>query len=276
MKKRDLVQDGKKLNWKGFGISKAQIEKNNEDSLEPFSFKILNGSTAIIDINRFFIYPKEPDFKKFLKNSFSSIENEGIQNLILDLRGNEGGIEKYGVWLYQYLAKEDFDYYDFISVKPNKKLNFENHTSKIFKVLNSFSKNFESGYRFTKSMGLKSHKPAKQAFSGELIVLIDGQSFSVTTEFAARVKSDQRGYFIGQETAGGHELNSSGFFTIITLPNSKIDLGVPRLGFHMADLKPIQSFNRGILPDLEVIPSVADIYSGKDPVLEKAIQKASN
>jgi hypothetical protein len=94
----------------------------------------------------------------------------------------------------------------------------------------------------------------------------------VTTEFSSRVKSDGRATFVGVETAGGAEVNSSGFFTIITLPYSKIDLGVPRLGFHMADLDPKMDKNRGIIPDILLAPTAEDVLSGKDPVMERALQ----
>lgn len=267
----ELVHQGKRLIWNGKGVEKNQIEANYPSKDQPLSFRMTNGWTGIMKINRFFSYKGEPDFKQFLKNSFKSLENEGISNLILDLRGNEGGNEKLGIELYKYLALDAFDYYDFVTSKPNQKVDFEHSTSKIFRMANSFSKEKDGKYLFTKAP-YKTEKPYKNAFKGNLIILIDGQSFSVTTEFASRAKSDRRATFVGVETAGGAEVNSSGFFSIITLPHSKIDLGVPRLGFHMADLDPKMDKSRGIIPDVIMAPSAEDLLSGKDPVMEKALQ----
>ncbi|SDA91930.1 hypothetical protein SAMN03080617_03484 [Algoriphagus alkaliphilus] len=77
---------------------------------------------------------------------------------------------------------------------------------------------------------------------------------------------------VGEETAGGAEVNSSGFFTIVTLPHSKIDLGIPRLGFHVANLNPAMPKDRGIIPEHLVSPTAEDIESGKDPIFEKALE----
>lgn len=267
----ELIQQGKMLNWKGKGVEKSQIEANFKAEDTPFSFSMTNGWTGILKINRFFFYKDEPDFKQFLKNSFESLKDQNISNLILDLRGNEGGLEKLGIELYRYLAQDEFDYYDFVSTRENQKTAYPSHTSKIFRMLNSFSKEKNGSLRFTQAPGLKTYKPYKNRFNGNLIVLLDGQSFSVTTELAARVQADGRAHIVGEETAGGAEVNSSGFFTIVTLPHSKIDLGIPRLGFHMANLNPAMPKNRGVIPEHLVIPNAEDLFIGKDPVMEKAL-----
>ncbi|MBC6367862.1 S41 family peptidase [Algoriphagus sp. AK58] len=268
----ELIHEGKSLTWEGKGVNKSQIEAGYPQEDTPFSFRLTNGWTGVLKINRFFSYKHEPDFKQFLKNSFNSLQEENICNLILDLRGNEGGFEKLGIELYRYLAQDEFEYYDFVSTRENQKTAYPSHTSKIFRILNSFSKERNGSVRFTKAHGLKTYQPYKNRFNGNLIVLLDGQSFSVTTEFASRVQADGRAHFVGEETAGGAEVNSSGFFTIVTLPNSKIDLGIPRLGFHMANLNPQMPKNRGIVPNHTVIPVAEDLHSGKDPVMEKALE----
>ncbi len=267
-----LLDQEKVVTWTGKGVEKSQIEANYISEDTPFTFRMTNGWTGIMKINRFFSYKHEPNFKQFLRNSFGSLKDENISNLILDLRGNEGGFEKLGIELYRYLAQDQFEYYDFVSTKKNQKTAYPSYTSKIFPMLNSFSKEKNEILRFTKAPGLKTYKPYKNAFNGNLIVLLDGQSFSVTTEFASRVMADGRAHFIGEETAGGAEVNSSGFFTIITLPNSKIDLGIPRLGFHMASLKSSMPKDRGILPEHEIIPTAEALLHKKDLVMEKALE----
>ncbi len=253
------------------GVKKEQIESKYLPEKTPFSFEIKAGSVGILTINRFFTYPGEPDFKRFLKKTFMEIQNQGIEKLVLDLRGNEGGNEKLGIELYRYLALKPFEYYAKVTTRPNQSVAFEASTSRLFKLANSFSKkNSEATYfRFSPS-GLQ--KPHANAFHGELLVLVDGQTFSVATEFSARVKADGRATFLGEETAGGAALNSSGFFTIVTLPHSKIDLGIPRLGFHMANLPSAIDSERGIVPDLQIAPTTEDKLLGTDPVIKKALE----
>ncbi|MDP2042920.1 MAG: S41 family peptidase [Algoriphagus sp.] len=267
-----LVHQGKSLIWTGKGVEKSQIEANYPSEDQPFSFRMTNGWTGIMKINRFFSYKHEPNFKQFLKNSFESLKDANISNLILDLRGNEGGFEKLGIELYRYLAQDKFEYYDFVKTSKNQKTPYPTQTSKVFRLLNSFSKEKNGKVHFTKAPGLKTYTPHKNRFDGNLIVLLDGQSFSVTTEFAARVQADGRAHLVGEETAGGAEVNSSGFFTIVTLPHSKIDLGIPRLGFHVANLNPAMPKDRGIIPEHLVSPTAEDIESGKDPIFEKALE----
>ncbi len=258
------------------GVSKAIIDdfmkRSSAADKSPFTFSMIDNKTGWMDIDRFFSYHGEPDFKKFLKKSFSELKNRNAQNLVIDLRGNEGGNEDLGIELYKYLALEPFRYYDKISVKKQGKEDFDEDKSFIFKCINLFVSRDKNTLPKSFQKGLKSQKPFNDAFRGKVFLLIDGQSFSVTTEFASRAKSDGRAVIIGQESAGGYALNTSGFFSVVTLPNSKIVLGVPLMGFNMSVSPDRNPVDRGIVPDnvIEILPS--DIVKSADPVRDFTIR----
>ena len=271
----ELLVDGKIRNLSFEGVSHNQIKAHQDKKPEPenpFRFEILESNTAWLDIDRFYAYPNEPDFQKFLKASFEEIQKNNISDLVIDLRGNEGGNESWGIELYKYLAESPFSYYERISVKKKEKLDFEANTSFLFKLASLFNKNGENGREFTFQKGLKMQKPYKNAFRGNVFLLLDGQSFSVTTEFASRFKSQKRGAIIGTETAGGYAMNTSGFFSIVNLPHSKIDLGIPLLGFHMAGLTESNPKDRGILPDYAIETHAENIQNGIDPVRDFSLE----
>jgi hypothetical protein len=229
--------------------------------------------TAVLTIEHFWTGKEEPKFKTFLAETFKQIKAKNVQHLVLDLRGNEGGEEKYGVWLYQYLAQKTFRYYDHISVRQKKAYSFPAWTPKLYRMFRWLAvKKKGEGYVFTKQQGLKTQQPRRDAFGGKLYVLINGGSFSVTTEFAARVHADGRGIFIGEETGGAYEGNSSGIFAITQLPHSKIDLGIPMFGFHMANLPAGLQRGQGIRPDQIITPTIQDVLTGNDPAMQYAQQ----
>ena len=240
----------------------------NRAEEEPFRFELIDSTTARLDINRFFTYPVEANYHKFLKNAFRKIESSEVTDLIIDLRGNEGGNENWGIDLYRYLAEKPFRYYDKITVKKKEKSDIKFSMPLKYRAASIFNRDREGVTEFTVSKGLKTNKPLKNSFPGKTWLLLDGQSFSVATEFASKAKSDKRCSVVGTETSGGYSLNSSGFFTIVNLPNSGIDLGIPLLGFHTAVENENNPADRGVLPDYPVPPGQKLLARGKDHMLE--------
>ncbi|MDO1446358.1 S41 family peptidase [Rhodocytophaga aerolata] len=248
---------------------KDYVQAHKPASQLPLRLAIDETKTAVLTIERFWDDKKEQKYKPFIKDAFRQLKKENIQHLILDVRNNEGGNEPFGVWLYSYLAKQPFRYYDHIKVARKEKYSFHAWVPKIYtKVIRKYMlKKTDDGYVFTFPKGLKTSKPKRNAFGGDVYVLINGNSFSVTTEFSARVHADGRATFVGQETGGGYRTNSSGMFTILQLPHSKIDLGIPMFGFHMANVPDYIRHGQGIEPNHTIVPTIEDILTKKDPIL---------
>lgn len=267
----EIEKDGVtgRYNLKGADLGDIRsYQKKDEAEEEPFRFELIDSATAWLDINRFFTYPGEANYHKFLKNAFREVESSNISDLILDLRGNEGGNENRGIELYRYLAAKPFRYYEKITVKKKEKSDIKYNLPVVYRAASIFNRNRNGVTEFTVSRGLRTNKPFKNSFPGKTWLLVDGQSFSVSTEFASKAKSDKRCIVVGSETSGGYSLNSSGFFTIVNLPNSGIDLGIPLMGFHTAVEQEINPPDRGILPDHPVKFSHDHLDDDKDHMLE--------
>ena len=264
---------------------KAYVEAHKPAPQSSFRLTFTDKQTAVMTIEGFFNEGNGVKYKQFLKDAFRKIKAKNIQNLVLDLRNNEGGEEPLGVLLYSYLASKPFRYYDHISVRQKKKYSFPAWTSKLYRMAKFMVvKKRGDGYVFTAQRGLRITKPRSDAFQGKLYILLNGNSFSVTIEFATRVHADRLSQpgiatFIGQESGGGYKLNSSGIFTITQLPNSKIDLGIGMFGFNMANVETYPYTDRGIIPDHIVAPTADDILKHHDRVMDytlKLIQSSTS
>ncbi|GAB3505071.1 S41 family peptidase [Spirosoma knui] len=252
---------------------KQYVEAHKPAGQKPFRLTFADQQTAIMTIERFWSDKKEQDFHKFLKEAFRELKEKSVRNLVLDLRDNEGGEESWGVELYTYLAEKPFRYYDHISVRQKKGFSFPAWTSNLYKKMKWLAvKKRDNGYIMTMLPGLKTKKPNRDAFRAKVYVLLNGNSFSVTTEFAARVHADKRATFVGQESGGGYKVNSSGIFTITQLPNSKIDLGIGTFGFNMANVPADIREGQGIIPDHAVAPTIDDILNHRDPVMDYTLK----
>ncbi len=252
-----------------------QLEKEKESQKPkqlPMRLTYKDHSTAVLTIDNFNIYKDQMDVKKFYQDTFWQINAKNIQNLIIDVRGNEGGIDRWGSLLYSYLSDKPFRYYNKVQVAQKKKFSFAEHIAwvpKEFPIYRRFliTKSKDGHYTFPFKKNLKEQKPQRHPFTGNVYILTDGYSFSVTSEFAAIAHHNKRATFIGRETGGGYYGNTSGFFVVAVLPNTGIEVATPQWDYHMAvSGYPYQ--DRGVLPDHEVVPTIDDILQKRDAEME--------
>jgi hypothetical protein len=251
---------------------KQQLEKTIKS--EPYSLTFPMEKTALLTISSFWMDRKDMDFDKFLKKSFHEINLKETTHLVIDLRDNEGGKDTRGALLLSYLMDKKFRYYDRLEASTNKKFSFAKQARlpKFYGVLRILlSKTDSNTYLWKHNRNIKLQNPQKDPFTGKVFVLTNGASFSVTAEFAAVTHYLKRATFIGEETGGAYYGNNSGTFVIVTLPNSRLNVGIPMLAYYTA-VKDYPAPDRGIIPDYEVRSTVQDILNGKDAVLDFTLQ----
>ena len=100
-------------------------------------------------------------------------------------------------------------------------------------------------------------------------MLIDGGSFSASSIISTNLMGSQRATFVGEETGGAFNGCVAGIMPVFVMPHSKIPvkfgLGVIRPYYK----SPVDG--RGIMPQVEIKPTLQDRINGKDPELEWVI-----
>lgn len=234
------------------------------------------GNAAILTIASFWMQDPAISFKKFLKAAFEDIRRHESNSLIIDVRNNEGGTDRLGSLLFSYIARKPFKYYRSLELSSNQKFSFEDrmYLPKPKWLLRWMIKERNGKFYWTKHKNLQLFKPQKNSFTGAVYILTNGRSMSVTSEFCAIAKSQQRAMFIGEETGGGFQGNNSGAFGIITLPNTNLTLGIPLVAYYM-DVKFSPDNSGGVMPDFTITPGIHDILAGNDPVMNFALKQAA-
>ena len=213
------------------------IEEKYPKEYINFKFeKIDNLNTAVITITSF-VKHDNSSFSEFLRSSFEQIFSLDIQNLIVDVRGNDGGHPDLAIDLLQYITDKDFVY-------------FKTHI----------------GNKWNDPI-----KPHERIFEGNLFILFDGGCFSTSGHFISLIKYHSIGTLIGQESGSTFSCNDNS--KSFVLPNTKIGGKVARTTFETA----VTGFrwDRGILPDHLVESDLMDIIDGVDTIMEYALDLIS-
>ena len=239
-------------------LSHQIVDKNMIVSLKSFSPSDIKGETNM-------------KYKKEFKRIFSSIHDQGVQRLVIDIRDNLGGWPEVSDEFLSYLVPYEFNHSKTdkakITIIRNEEIYLKEGNLKHFKKQN-FEK-VEEGY-YT----LKGHqfiqKPKNPRFAGEVLVLINGRCGSQSGAFSGLIDDYVNATFIGEETGANKKTRCAGNIINLILPHSKLKVNIP-LRLLEINTK-AKNDGHGIIPDIPLIPTIQQKIKGEDIVLKKSLE----
>jgi len=186
--------------------------------------------------------------------------------LVIDLRGNAGGNQEISVDILKYLMKSEFILnksaltpvlYPFFaqpdSLKPD---NF--NPARVRRLLD--------GTISFINADLGPQQPYRgRYFRGQVVVLVDGSTFSAASNFTASLRAQRRITVIGEETGGAEAGCNGGTISDLELPETHLVLTLPH--FRILTACPHPQLGHGVRPDIEVVPTPQQLAAHTDAVL---------
>lgn len=272
--KDSIREENKKRRYLGFDRLTNRYSKN-------LTFYGTDSSTAILKINDFV----GGKYTKFYKDTFKKLDALKVKNLVIDLRDNLGGRLSEINRLYSYLA--DSTYYSFdrsseitspnvifqpiLKTRPQwmHSLLWPFYPSSLLAMASKLERDNEGNYYML--LFPKKQKAATHKFNGNVYVLINGGSFSASCILSSNLKGAKRAFFVGEETGGAYSGTVAGYMPMFKLPHSKIDVRMGLLALHPAYEQALKG--RGIIPDVVIIPTLADKINHTDPEMKYVLDK---
>lgn len=226
-----------------------------------------NHPVAVIDIDGF----KGKHWRKFFRKTFKDIKQKNIEHLVVDLRDNGGGKIFAGLYFLSYIIHKKmllpFDRKpNLMMFNPRYKMNFGSRiTPLIFcTMMPQWPKNGRLRHYFI------AFPKKRKEFNGNVYVLTNGKSFSMSGVAATYLKYKAKATIIGEETGGNVAGSNAVISGKIVLPNSRIQVHIPM--YHIYHDVDVKNTGKGLMPDYPTHYSKEDILNGVDIDIIKVLE----
>ncbi len=214
-------------------LNKPGITKKEKNRI-PLNFYIDKKiNLGILEINSF-MFGDINQYIQEMDGIFKTLQTENVNQLLIDLRGNQGGHPIFAAQLLSYLVDSDFVYF-----KRNEDV-----------------PDFEPLYNPMQASTIR--------FDGNVFVWLDGGCLSTSGHLISLIKYHTPAVFIGQKPGSTYRCNDLSIKK--TLPNTKIEVNIPRTTFETAVADYFESHPFEV--DFIIEYSIIDLLSGRDLYLD--------
>jgi C-terminal processing protease CtpA/Prc len=219
-------------------------------------------------------YNTKWDWRSWLTGVIDEAVDRGSKRFVLDLRGNEGGEDCGDPILARMIGAP------LTEEGAARRVRFRETPLDLRPQLDTWDPRFHTlgkdargpdadGLYTLPSGEADVIAPADGArLTAKLIVLVDSANSSATFQFARRVQQNGLGVLLGAPTGGNQRGINGGAFFFLRLPQSRLEMDLPLIGFFPAGSPP----DAGLMPDVAVPTTRAAIARGEDPQMARALQ----
>ncbi|MEM8893736.1 MAG: S41 family peptidase [Bacteroidota bacterium] len=259
------------------GMTKsARAEKMSVDIAydERWQYDFTKPDYALLTIPTFAIWKwKDFDHQSWFQDFFNQLKESGHDHLVIDIRGNSGGLDKPRNELISYLIQ------DTISCSDNSKILLR--MTKVLTELSPYADTYnpailegfpkdsyttrEDGFHvLNEDQSCTALTPKPHRYEGMVFIL--GNSSNVSATFTLLDKAQQYGFaeFVGQTSGGNKQGINGGDYIFFYLPYTGMEVDIPLKYYEPRTNRP----DSGVEPDVEVSMDQNDIAEGIDPYFE--------
>lgn len=243
--RRTVVHDGHYL------ARKDEAEEKTEDAPPTEAEKLAEeveyrtmGTTGYLRISALAGYDYDL-YRAFLAETFATVRQDGVERLVVDLRGNGGGNDQLGRWLLDYVNDQPYRFYggQYMKISPEARRNFRysNYLPWLIRQLPFGLISRIMGKRHPTERNLYETKAGDpQApdaeplrFAGQVYFTIDNGTYSSGVTLANAVGDYKLATLVGQPTGGAP--NEPGELLQLKLPRSGFQIYLPSKYFIRAN-----------------------------------------
>ncbi len=234
-----------------------------------------DGRAGVLTMPGWALYDSTWDWRAFLDGVFAGLDQRRATGLVVDLRGNEGGLDCGHEIVARLIDRE------LVLDGGDRKVRYRKVPDDLNPYLDTWDNSFrdwgdaavsaDDGWLTLKKFDDDARgeviAPKGPRFAGKVAVLIDAQNSSATFQFARIVQDNRLATLIGEPTGGNRRGINGGAFFFVRLPKSGIEADLPLIGY----FPKTPQTDEGLAPDVFASPSIDDVREGRDSVREKAL-----